>query len=749
MADWQAFATAFFGDTAGYINERKDKADDYADKLAEQAERNKGKLTALRQAADAQNSFVGQARALYASDAQIEAALDSGPEGLSTLVNTLGTLKSTYGTSYNKDLVKEAAAVPEAFSPTGNLDTYSRYGLGSQTMGDIEAPTGGWFARAMGTDAKARVRAEADAEAFGGTGMSVYDMAELDGVTGYTSRNTGSYLTYNTPKLFNPSNTDTAQEGLLAREKAIRASAGYEAFDTVMAEVGGKTQSVVDRDAKLAVLRSEQSAFLRDSMGLYIDSQKMLYGDSYVEAMGGTLLQMGLNPEYYLTKDAETPGTDTTAATDKPPTDTTDTTGSVSPFIEGEDGNLTVLVSDGNGEETTFTFNSEGLFTNPADGTVYTPEQTAELMAAYGLPPIPLEGSTVTTDEVVPIDAEVTTDELVPTDEVMDPIIKAGRNLLDGKDGNMEDYTKAYEDMMSLESPEARKAYANAFNALEDGSSLAGVIKDVAAATPGFVDTSAGTILGGTVILANMITAGLAQAYVKLTGDRTTAAMLVSDSPRRKREAEKIIAEGMAAYLQGQIDDRGLEGSNFGQNNPARARSIETQLLGGGNLDVLVNRLIQSVRDTRESVDTESDASIANLTSEVQRVGTVGFQDPGLREDVRDAKTNSGPSLLEQISRASAGRDINTPEGRIENLDKQFLADERNYPQPAPRRFSKNEGSQADLTRGVKRMKEMLASPTSEVPQEELTRFVMQLQATFGDDRIREEMRRLREGSVE
>ena len=28
MADWSAFATAFLGDTAKYINERKDKAEE-------------------------------------------------------------------------------------------------------------------------------------------------------------------------------------------------------------------------------------------------------------------------------------------------------------------------------------------------------------------------------------------------------------------------------------------------------------------------------------------------------------------------------------------------------------------------------------------------------------------------------------------------------------------------------------------------------------------------------------------------
>jgi hypothetical protein len=41
---WEDFATAFLKDTAGYINDRKDKADDYKDRLLEDAERNKVSL---------------------------------------------------------------------------------------------------------------------------------------------------------------------------------------------------------------------------------------------------------------------------------------------------------------------------------------------------------------------------------------------------------------------------------------------------------------------------------------------------------------------------------------------------------------------------------------------------------------------------------------------------------------------------------------------------------------------------------
>ena len=287
MADWQAFATAFLGDTAGYINERKDKADDYADKLAEQAERNKGKLTQLRQAAEAQQGFVVQARGLYASDDQIEAALDSGPTGLQALVDDLSGLKSSFGNAYDAELVAERAQLPETFKALGNLDVYSRYGLGSQTMGDIEAPSGGAFARGMGTDAKARVRAEADAEAFGGTGMSVYDMAELDGVSGYTSKNTSSFLSYVTPKRFNPSAKSDETAVLMDLQRSVQQSSQYQAltqeYDRVVVE-DPATKAANQND-----ILAQQQGLVKSFVDQHINNQVELFGTSYVDEMAATL----------------------------------------------------------------------------------------------------------------------------------------------------------------------------------------------------------------------------------------------------------------------------------------------------------------------------------------------------------------------------------------------------------------------------------------------------------------------------
>ena len=708
MADWQAFATAFLGDSAAYINERKDKAEDYADKLAEQAERNKGKLLQLRQVADAQNSFVGQARDMYASDAQIEAALDAGPEGLKTLVGTLDTLRSSYGSSFNADLVKEAAALPEAFSPTGNIDVYSRYGLGSQTMGDIEAPKGGWFARAMGTDAKARVRAEADAEAFGGTGMSVYDMAELDSVTGYTSRNSGSYLRYTQPKIFNPANTAEEQTNIMTRAKLVMAMDGYTAFDTAIANADNEFKKPEQVAAEVANLKAQQKQFLTDNLYGYIDTQTALFGESYLEAVGPSLQSLGLSPDNL----SPVKGT----------VDTVDAGGLSSGVTENEDGSLAVTFSTTNedGEATidSFTVTVDGLVKG-SNGTVLSPEQSAAVLDNYGLvSPAALAAAAeadVAEADVAEVDAEV----------IEDPIIKVGMRLLDGKDGDMTDYTRAYKEIMALDADQ-RSAYVEAYNDLESVTSFADVVKDIAAATPGIADSAAGKAMGYQVVLANTITAGLAKAYALMTGDRTTAAGLVADNPRRREIAEKMIAQGLSSTIEDTIeklelekgDDKGLFRFSGigGPSNPNRARAVETQLLGSGKLGVFVDR------------------------------------------------------LLGEVSKASGSRDIDTTEGRIDDLDKQFLADDKNFPQPAPRRYApsteqrletperranasrdqrvSNEVNRRELTEGATKIAEMLSRPTSEVSQEELTNFIMEVNAKFGEDAVKAELQRVTRGGA-
>jgi hypothetical protein len=292
MADWQAFATAFLTDTAGYINDRKDKAEDYADELREQADRNKGKLQKLRAAAKAQQGFISQAKGLHASNEQIEAALDAGPAGVQTLVGQLSKLQADFGAGYDAELVSEYAKLPDGFKASGNIDPLARYGLTGQEVGDTAKPEGGWWQKAMGKDAMARTRYEADQQ-MTGSGMSIYDMAELDSVAGYDSMNGSSFLSYVQPKRFNPTKKVAAHEALTEVALDATRTPGYAAFDDQIAAAGSQYEDPAKKAAAVAKIKEEQRQYVNDFVGIHVDSQVELYGQSYLDAMTPMLNQLG------------------------------------------------------------------------------------------------------------------------------------------------------------------------------------------------------------------------------------------------------------------------------------------------------------------------------------------------------------------------------------------------------------------------------------------------------------------------
>jgi len=786
MADWQAFATAFLGDTATYINERKDKAEDYADKLAEQAERNKGKLSQLRQAADAQNSFVGQARDLHASDAQIEAALDAGPEGLKTLVGTLNTLRSAYGSSFNADLVKEAAALPEAFSPTGNIDVYSRYGLGSQTMGDIEAPKGGWFARAMGTDAKARVRAEADAEAFGGTGMSVYDMAELDSVTGYTSRNSGSYLRYTQPKIFNPANTAEEQTNIMTRAKLVMDMDGYTAFDTAIANADTKFKTPQQVAAEVANLKAQQKQFLTDNLYGYIDTQTALFGESYLEAVGPSLQSLGLSP------DNLSPVKGTVGTVDA---------GSLSSGVtENEDGSLAVTFSTTNedGEATidSFTVTVDGLVKG-SNGTVLSPEQSAAVLDKYGLVS-PAALAAAAEDDVAEVGAEV------GAEVIEDPIMAAYQEYGQSRKAGVPLTAEDVRNQAGAVSESVVDAANATLSFTQGATQTAGYWADrglAYAATPFSKATSAADMALGSIFDAFGYTEAADTAYgmvadrvnnrvkqrengffatmFETEGGNDESVMLDAMSKMfgfNKEELEgnpelvKAVTD-LNADARQRIDDLDkqflADDKNFPQPAPRRyAPSTEQRLEAASdtNLDRMEQSRLGRVGAESDRLSTES-KSMPDGYIPVQ-IGATELNLPSVIEGLSVAARNALEKDLKAWSERPTPRGYQpTQIGATElNLPKMLEAlkpktrtmvekELQALPQTPERRANaardqrvSNEVNRRELTEGATRIAEMLSRPTSEVSQEELTKFIMEVQAKFGEDAVKAELQRVIRG---
>ena len=210
--DWQAFATAFLGDTAKYIDERKDKAEEYEQKQRDLAERNSTVLRQRQGIVDQVGSLANRAmNELGATEEMVKAAIDSGPQGIQTLVTQLQDTKTSMGTRWTPEAAQAAITLPAGYTsaPGLSLDEYVRqaYGLPAATTGSYAAPESTWWDRAMGRNATDTARQRLDQEVTTG-GYSIYDINDMASQAEYQSLVGGAYVNFVAPKVFNYENID-------------------------------------------------------------------------------------------------------------------------------------------------------------------------------------------------------------------------------------------------------------------------------------------------------------------------------------------------------------------------------------------------------------------------------------------------------------------------------------------------------------------------------------------------------------
>jgi len=186
---WAAFATAFLGDTAAYINARKDKAEDAEDTLRERAMRNQPAAEKYASAVNAHASLGGKLVSKYGvPKAAVKALAASGPTGLRDAYETFSKLEVEHGLQHVKDradmLVEgyEMGDYKDEVSVKAFIDDLYYGNVGK--LGDYEAQATSWFDKGMGIGAKDRMRAALDQETAA-LGMSVYDLANFSADSAY------------------------------------------------------------------------------------------------------------------------------------------------------------------------------------------------------------------------------------------------------------------------------------------------------------------------------------------------------------------------------------------------------------------------------------------------------------------------------------------------------------------------------------------------------------------------------------
>ena len=206
MSNIKAFATAFLEQSAKDINKRKDKTEDYEEKQRALAEKNKPLIAQRKQIVGQALGLAKQAKSLYATDAMVGAALDSGPGGLQNLVKQLTEGKAAQGTRWNEQAAKGIVELPEGYAiPEGTLQgrIEKTYGLPSASVGSTEAPDRTLLQRIYGKRGQDVVRAELDAESFV-DGYSIMDVNEAAQEADYQSLTNGTFINYAQPTMFMP-----------------------------------------------------------------------------------------------------------------------------------------------------------------------------------------------------------------------------------------------------------------------------------------------------------------------------------------------------------------------------------------------------------------------------------------------------------------------------------------------------------------------------------------------------------------
>ena len=207
--DWQAFATAFLSDSAKYISENKDRAAEYRDKITEQAEKNKGIFTKRKLAASSILQQVKLAEGLNATPGMIRSALSSGPDGIVQLTQNLAKMKKELeadGGNWTAESALLRVELPEFFvsgagakAPSGGYKSLvdDKYGVNVGEIGSTKAPEVSGFKKALGFNAKEFVRSSLDEDSAFGTGMSTYDLSQIDATAPYTfDENQQGFITY-------------------------------------------------------------------------------------------------------------------------------------------------------------------------------------------------------------------------------------------------------------------------------------------------------------------------------------------------------------------------------------------------------------------------------------------------------------------------------------------------------------------------------------------------------------------------
>ena len=200
--DWSAFSAAFMKDTAANINEKKDAAKTWEETQQALALKNVATAQKRSQLVDRANGYYQYLKDNGATNDQIQAALDTGADGIVKFADKVAqAVADRGGRKLTAQDTSTIISLPDSFRGGSLDDTAMKdyiakvYGLGGVSKGVGESANVTLWDRMTGKGAKDMARARLDQNVMY-DGYTALDLNELAQTAEYNSLNPGTMASF-------------------------------------------------------------------------------------------------------------------------------------------------------------------------------------------------------------------------------------------------------------------------------------------------------------------------------------------------------------------------------------------------------------------------------------------------------------------------------------------------------------------------------------------------------------------------
>ena len=390
--DWGSFAEAFMLETAKGIRETKATANVWEQQQQAMALKNVDVVQKREALVDRANGYYNYLTENGATNAQVQAALETGPDGIVKFAEKVAqAVADRGGQKLTAADTSTIISLPDTFRSAdldaqGMKDYISKtYGMGGVSKGVGEDADVSMWDRMTGRGAKELARARLDSKAVY-DGYTSLDLNELAQTSDYVSLNPGTMASFLDYRYATPDIVYKANSQVDALITDMRQSDPYKAAVKQLEVVRGKEISIgaaysrEQYEADLKVASDKLIEMHRSAAGATAKKWMDMYGTSMQESMGSAWGNL-FGADFFDMQEEEepaapvvpvvpvvpiTPTTDPTLATITAPTATEvgsilESEGLAPEVVTVEDGNESVTFkAPGNNKLLTFVVNAEG-----------------------------------------------------------------------------------------------------------------------------------------------------------------------------------------------------------------------------------------------------------------------------------------------------------------------------------------------------------------------------------------------------